>query len=314
MPIPLPLKDRHSAVLLADWLELNALAEGQASLGDLNAALHAEGDSDTKVGSTLGAVQNEIDARITNATACYPFSNDGGSIEPKFSTAKMLRTTYVHCLLLSYFGPTNNALKTKGVFPERMFEVLSREAARVLIEGPAGETATAVRFGAPRAKGEFAPSFKTAITELCEQVGEGGGFNTYQDNHVTHRGDQGLDIVAWRTLDRRSGRLLLFGACAAGRDWDKKLTELADDFCQLWWQEPAYPPPLKVFFAAQVIPVKDWWEASKKAGLVIDRLRLAELVPTLPDTMPHGDAGAWSIAGAKLLQSIAGGALATDSW
>lgn len=311
MPIQLPVSDKHSAVALADWLELNALSEGQCSVGDLNTALHAEGDSDIKVQEVLGAVQTEITFRQASTGKGYPFSDSNGSLIARPTAA--LSSTYVHSLLLTYFGPGHAVLKKAGVFPERMFEVVCREAAKTLLNGERVK-GTAVRFGTPRATGELPKSFIRAIDELCQRIGEGGGFNAYEAMSASWGGDRGLDIVAWREIDSRPGRLLLFGACASGRNWHSKLDELSEHFSRDWMQLGPTPAPLRAFFTTHVIEQGEWRNVARRAGLLIDRPRIAALVPRLPATTPHGDAREWVAAAAQVLRKITRGDERPPNW
>lgn len=311
MPIRLPATDKHGSVALADWLELNALAERQCSFGDLNTALHAEGDTDDKVQEVLGAVQTEIVFRQVSIGRGYPFRNADGSLTARPRAA--LGSSYAHSLLLSYFGPKHDALKRDDVFPDRMFEVVCREAARALVNGDR-TSGTAIRFGAPRTVGELPKSFIKAIDELCQLIGEGGGFNAYEELNASWRGDRGLDIVAWRDIDSRPGRLLLFGACASGKNWRSKLDELSVDFSQDWMKSGPKPPPLRAFFTTHVIEESEWRNVARRAGLLIDRPRIASLVPRLPTTAPHGDAREWIAEAAGLLKEIARGDARPPTW
>lgn len=310
MPIQLSVRNKHSASALADWLELNAVAEGQCSLGDLTTALHAEGDTDERVQDVLGAVASELIFRSASAATGYPFTNSNGSIVP---ASGVRESTYLHCLLLTYFGPGHAPLKSAGLFPDRMFEAICREAARTLLDGETTK-ATAVRFGAPRVRGELAASFIKAIDELCELIGDGGGFNAYEAVNASWRGDRGLDIVAWRPLDSRPGQLMLFGACASGKDWHDKLDELSEDFSHDWMRLRHIPPPVRAFFTVQVIEKTDWRNVARRVGLLLDRPRIASLVPLRPSTEPHGDGAAWVTAAIELLEKIAQGDTKPPNW
>ena len=271
----------------------------------------AEGDSDDKVQEVLGAVEAEITFRRTSTGTGYPFNDTDGSLTTRPTAA--LNATYTYSLLLTYFGPTHAALKKSGVFPERMFELVCREAAGALLNGDKVR-GTAVRFGAPRATGELPKSFTAAIDELCDRLGEGGGFNAYEKLSAASGGDRGLDVVAWREIDTRPGRLVLFGACASGKDWHNKLDELSEHFSVHWTQLGLAPAPLRAFFTTHVIEQGNWRNVARRAGLLIDRPRVSSLVPRLPVTAPHGDARAWVGAAAKLLRSIARGDVPPPNW
>ena len=106
--------------------------------------------------------------------------------------------------------------------------------------------------------------------------------------------DFGVDVVAWRAVDSRSGKLLLFGACATGEDWNDKLNELQPlDFCQLYFLGSVSPDPMKAFFTPRIVPEDLWKNYSKQAGLIFDRCRVSAYVPELPTLNYHGDVSEW---------------------
>src|SRR5439155_19512293 len=124
------------------------------------------------------------------------------------------------------------------------------EAARAYISS-ATRTGMAVRFGAPRVKTEIPRSFKAAINFLCvDCIGEGGGWPTGKVCTPRLRPqDGGLDVVAWRDWpDKLPGKMMLWGACATGGDWERKAQDLMlGSFTGEWMVLQPITPILRAF-------------------------------------------------------------------
>ncbi|MDO8546908.1 MAG: hypothetical protein Q7R68_06065 [Nitrospirales bacterium] len=258
--IPLP-SDTTDPIVLADWLELLALNadDGNSSHGDLERGLNRLGADD--IDSICKDSMMELNRRVIATAENYPFSFSGTLLAVKGDWRGF--TPYVFCLLLSYCD--NKKKKTSGLRHEVMFEQLSCIAARNYIGGEA------VRFGAPRK--ELPAGFRDALHVLCEKV---------QEWSCSHRGktlrkkDDGLDLVAWKPFpDRRIGKVILFGHCASGGDWDEKINELQpNDFCSKWLGGDR-SPIVKTFFIPHRLSQEVWDDRAISAKLFFDRCRIA---------------------------------------
>lgn len=250
--------------------------------------------------SIIATVIGELAERSTLAGDAYPFRLNGSSVERKNRSRGRRYSTYAFCLLLSYI-PWGKR-KVKGHFPERTFEEISCLAAERYLGGQS------VRFGWPRLSSRLGRPFGKAVDELSKLVSEGSGYDPSQATSTER--DAGLDVVAWRTVDKRSGKLLLFGACATGEDWRDKLTELQpQDFCDLYFRENVSPYPTKAFFTPRIVSPKSWKNCSKRAGLIFDRCRVSALVPELPFMTRHGDVRDWMCSAIQRSQKEIDGGL-----
>jgi hypothetical protein len=108
-------------------------------------------------------------------------------------------------------------------------------------------------------------------------------------------GDYGLDLVAWRDWpDGLSGKIILFGACASGQDWEDKTDDLnLEDFFKLRMMDYPESPVMPAFFVPHRVPPSRWRETTVEAGIIFDRCRIASLAPKLPSGGAHGDGCAW---------------------
>jgi hypothetical protein len=263
--LPLPKYSEDDPIKLADWLEIYALlsADSSSSRGDLESALQRTGSFNPVDIETICAdVFSELGPRSTAARRAYPFEVAGGLLSLKGERVDFI--SYIFCLCLSYFGWQQS--KGKTIFPRRMFEDLAALAAKNFLNGDS------YRFAAPR---KDVPQFREALEKLSARMGEGEGCKQ-EDTRSAQ--DDNLDIVAWRHFpDRLPGKLLLFGQCATGDDWDKgKLTSLQPDpFCKYWFREHPPSPVIKAFFIPHRVGKSRWYKVSLFGGVMFDRCRLA---------------------------------------
>ena len=277
---------------LADWLELRAVLAGDrnSSAGDLDSALRTgsvyDRDDRAALERAITDVFDELRFRSVAAGRGYPFELTGTKLQLTAKGSK--RTAYLFCLCVSYLSVL--APKRAKIHPTRVFEELCTEVARRFVGGDA------VRFGSPRHKAALPADFAKALDEVCQlHLREGDGFAEQPAAAFKDVKDFGLDIVAWRDHpDRLPGKLVFLGACAAGHDWNGKLTELNPSaFCAQWMKRSPLVAPLKGFFVPHRVRRDAWEKTSRLAGLVFDRCRIAALVPTLPANTAHGDAERW---------------------
>jgi hypothetical protein len=258
--IPLP-SDITDPIALADWLEMLALTspDGNASHGDLQRVLNRLGTSNTDVIST--ACMNELHSRVSSTDPSYPFTFSGTLLRTKGDWREF--TPYVFCLLLSFFDEKKR--KVKGLRHEVMFEQLSCTAARKYIGGEA------LRFGSPR-QDPVPSGFRDALVHLCGLIGEWAPPSSGRFK----KQDGGLDLVAWRHFpDRLIGKLILFGHCASGNNWDSKVNELQpDNFCSQWLGG-AKSPIVKTFFIPFRLRQEVFGDRAIAAKLFFDRCRIA---------------------------------------
>ena len=259
--IPLP-SDTTDPIILADWLELLALtvADGNSSQGDLQRALNRLDDADN-VNTVCDNSMRELSQRVEATGNSYPFTFSGTLLRLKGDWR--LFTPYVFCLLLSYCD--DNEKKIRGLRHEVMFEHLSCLAAKHYIGGDV------LRFGFPR---DSLPSgFLDALTQVCGTVGE---WSCPRVARTLRKKDGDLDLVAWKRFpDRQIGKLILFGHCASGENWDEKINELQpSDFCTRWLGGDR-SPIVKSFFIPRRLSPELFEDRAISAKLFFDRCRIA---------------------------------------
>jgi len=270
----------------ADWLELKALlaADGDASFQDLVAELRRAGTLD---GLSEGAALDEraekshalaedafaeLDLRATMTGAGYPFSIDGQTV--KRSKSIDFTSPYLFLLLLRRFGVSAGPRGVKGA---GHFEELAEVASRHYLGGEAAGVRS-YHFGFPRRTTQA--GFEAALDDLCQMLGEGGGSRSRPSRR--NQKDAKLDIVAWRPfLDGRTTKIIAFGQCAAGDNWDGKASELVpQQFMGMWLKAVRFAfNPVVFFFVPHTLDDEEW-DSISMIGTTIpfDRCRIAGLL------------------------------------
>jgi hypothetical protein len=214
----------------------------------------------------------ELEARQIVMARTYPFEVAPGRLRVRGCWQEC--TAYTFCLCLSYLrteaDPPPTPLAEQAA---KLFERLATVAAKNFVNGEAR------RFGFPReAQDEMPPGFEEAVHKLCEVLGEGQGFNVLAPGPTPKNKDGHLDVVAWRDFpDGAPGKLVLFGSCASGGNWRRKLTELNPGaFCRKWIAGLC-SPILKTMFIPYRIGTGnlDWRDRVCDAGIIFERCRIA---------------------------------------
>jgi hypothetical protein len=147
-----------------------------------------------------------------------------------------------------------------------------------------GPGAQGYRTGWPPDKHEDRPvRFKEVIAKLRGLAGEWNwspepGLDD-DPSHLTAK-DEGLDVVVWKALDARGGKLFLLGQCACGNDYTTKYHDLDQHLTSIarWVKPVTWVAPVRVFGTPRHIPNDaEFHQVNKKAGLTVDRVRLTLL-------------------------------------
>lgn len=284
-----------SPLSLADLLEVGALVASDriASAADLSSVLRASGTidavgepatEDDHIDAAVDSAFRELEARLGACASAYPFSLDERTIQASVGAKS---TTYAFLLVLSCSGRN---VGPAGSHPERLFEQLSARAARSYFGG-AKQNADSYHFGYPRSTPPR--GFAAALNTLCERLGEGGGCR--QRPRTPHQKDAKLDVVVWKDFgDRLPGKLIAFGQCATGGDWQDKRTELQpNDWCRHWMKDAPLVVPQKLFFVPHRIEPDEWGITGTTAGVVFDRCRIASHATPMAEPV-RALAAAWS--------------------
>ena len=278
----------------ADWLELTAITadDSESSGHDLAHAIGRAGsidatvmvdefDDNANLDEAVEIEDDQLEAIADSAFellaereeivgAAYPFNVNGSTLTAEDG---VVASPYAFLLTLTHFGPLFGGTLDGA----SLFEKISAAA---LVEYLGGnKSARSLDFGSPR-RGTL-KSFRQAIDDLCKKMGEGGG--SADRMKASDMKDAGLDLAAWSPFgDDRPNQLSVFGHCAAGQNWRRKITELQPiQFCRSWMRVPPAQMPLAAFFVPRQIGPSHWETDALHQQLLFDRLRIAPLLGAL---------------------------------
>ena len=135
--------------------------------------------------------------------------------------------------------------------------------------------------GWPRDDDGQSSTFRDAIAPVHEQTREwhwGPDSDLPQNPSVKDVKDGGLDLLAWKMMDDREGSLFFLGNCACGENWHTKFGDTDPDDLAKWFNPMTLVrPPVRLFFTPYHVVDPMTREASRQAGVVLDRIRLTLL-------------------------------------
>ena len=142
-------------------------------------------------------------------------------------------------------------------------------------------------------------SFAGRVDFLCQQIGEGGGFENRRLKPPTEK-DGKLDVVAWKNFtDQLPGKLILFGQCKTGTHYEDELAKLQPDaFCKKYMRSLPVVNPVRAFFVSEALPETNWHNMSVDAGILFDRCRIIDFCDSVSD-VTLGKIEAWTAAAAQ---------------
>lgn len=277
--LPTPRADVHE---LADFAEILALTNGQTSAREIVAYLGRLDDNSDNVGcdddddenaDELDEVMNEIERRQAACAGGYPFRLEMEGTVLRYDTSiceqePIRAVAYLYLLLCTRLNMTENRTHN-GIDGSLLMEELASNVLRTYL---GGDKAQAIAFGTSQAG-----NFKNRVDELCEYLGEGIGFRSV-DAGTTKAKDGKLDTVAWIPFaDDLPGKLILFGQCKTGTNWQEDVSQLQPiDFCKKWMKEMPVVDPVRAFCVAEAVDRSHWNSTAISAGILFDRCRLVE--------------------------------------
>ena len=298
--IPLP-DDDENPCKLADWLEINSLINPfrpvsyEKLRSDLTSLKTPE-----KLQDIVSQTSTELDNRSRHLKDAYPFSINATLLRVKDSKLQTFNWAYVFCLIISFIGLEIGQNKLKIWKIKEMsfqFEEICALAAKNYL-GNMECDSEVLHFGYPRLLWhENLRPFKKALEHLREQINDGRIRGTSRQRAK----DGGLDVVAWNHFpDRRAGKLLLLGQCAASQD---KYAEKMHEVKQFLENDiEIQSQRMLAFFIPHALNIEfeehaqQWMEINSNAGILFDRCRIsffaknwddAEFKRKLPISLRH---------------------------
>lgn len=227
---------------------------------------------DLRVEGSVSAIHEEISRRSAFLGQGYPFRLDGNNLCYRPSASRF----YEYCLSISV---APNITTGEYVRLPRSFERIVALVTRLYM----GSHTKSLHTGHPR-DGAFG-KWHHAMKELHRQSKE--WWWTPEEGlpeEPTVGGDCGVDFVVWKQpLDERPGAIFVIGQCACGGDWDTKLDELSIKVLESWFRPLTYVEPIRAFANPFALSDGNFQFAHKRAGWVLDRIRLSAMAEAVAD-------------------------------
>lgn len=241
-------------------------------------------DQQDAVEELSGDIAEEIDRRVLLLGSHYPFERIGTGLRHRPSATGV----YEFCLAV-----TNASNLTTGEFSRlpAAFEILARDA----LQSYLGTGARGLRTGWPRDASDGLPSrAKQIFARVHAETGEWIWRPQYgkpEDPSPINVKDLGLDVLVWRAMpDSRVGQLFLVAQCACGTtNWTHKWRDLDLLELRTWLHPITFAPPVRCFCVPfHIGNTATLQDVSMKAGLTLDRARLAMIAEANPQAIRQG--------------------------
>jgi hypothetical protein len=264
---------------------------------DLEVALADVGRGEREV--RLELLLDEVALRLRLGPRIYPFEPVDERLAPRDAAGSAI---YLFLLILSSEDAAFRA-ERRAHEVEAAYDHVALEALRRYL----GRGASGIRFAKnAHVDGDNATrpkKFREAITWLRDQLSLGEGVRQPPDAELESHweepdppiphgrvplntySDAGVDVVIWwRFADGRSGSPVLLGQCTVQVQWSEKVSDIDVDLWGKWIDFDTVPPQTALVIPFAVNRASPQWDdRTVTAGVIIDRLRLLELLNELAD-------------------------------
>ncbi|WP_129336316.1 hypothetical protein [Cellulomonas endophytica] len=249
---------------VADWVETALLVRGTRPLAydELERLAQDEiGTGSAQVALATRALRRRADV----LGAAYPFVVNDFALRARPDAR---RSVYASLVLMSAGSVARATMSTTAA---REMEVLFEQLAEQALARVWGDVGRAVRFGWPSEVGR-PQSFPAAIKWLADLLGVPAGTGY----RPPIRKDGGVDVVAWRPFaDGRSGFPVVLAQCTLQAELISKASDVEPRVWASWLTMDV--DPVTALVVPQTIADDRLWEQLALRGMVVERLRLAEL-------------------------------------
>jgi len=299
--IPNPPDTKASVEELTDYIECEVVRVRELYIRDVFRQFAIQDDEEKIEGiedsndewfdQKVNEVINQVLLRHKFTGDKYPFELEGQILKIKANVPEVFSMLYIFLLLTTRLNMGNERIHD-GLDGTQLFEHLSAKVA----ENYFGIRAESVVFGTATEG-----SFSEKIIDLISKIGEGVSFVNRGNGPITANDDK-LDIVVWKNFkDESYSKLIGFGQCKTGTSWLIRgpSTLNPQTFCQKWFSQQPTPIPMKLFFCSVYFGVNDYNKTSEAQGIMFDRFRIMDYLPTPLDKTLYKDIRAWNLAATK---------------
>jgi hypothetical protein len=251
--------------LTADWIETTMAMRGTRPIG--HDELYRLAEEEVGLGAPqIGLALRTMQRRQQFLGDGYPFLVNDVAVRAKEG---VLQSPYSSLLFMT---PDGIARQTVARDTSTEMEVLFERITERALSRLWGDSGRALRFGWPSDIGR-PQSFNDAVIWLAEQLGiqPGTGYRP------PRRKDGGVDVVAWRPFpDGRGGIPLILAQCTLQSEIRSKSTDIDTRVWASWLVMDV--DPVTALAVPQTIPSGVLWGELALRGMVLERMRLVELL------------------------------------
>lgn len=255
-----PYAPTKRANRVADWIETRCLVSGRALGAD---ALLEAGEEHRYGSADIDLGLRTMARRSVAVGEAYPFRVAGGAAARDLGT----RSPWAAMLLMGSESPVRRSLDVAVAAAH--LERITAAAARFFL----GPDTRSVRFGWPSEDGRPV-EFPAAVRWLAGlmKVPVGASYRPPVNK------DGGVDVVAWRPFpDGRSGFPVVLIQCTLERSYTHKAADVDRRVWSGWLRLDV--DPTTALAVPEVVAAGEDWNALATRTVVLDRIRLASLLP-----------------------------------
>lgn len=244
---------------VSDWVEFTiSYNKSKLSKAQLSRYVEEAGGSEPEE-SFINNVWNELKRR-ESVYCTPPFKVESKVVSCVIDWERV--PAYLVCLIFSVCGGTQGLSKSAKLFERITSQILELY----------GEFKTKI-FGWP-VRPSDPKDIKTRAELLAREMNE-----RFIEPPSADKKDDTLDIAAWKPFhDKKSSQIVLLVQCATGRNWEQKSCELR---INAWKQYIHWGcAPLCGFAIPFIVEEKKWIDLARDAGLIIDRIRIYNILIT----------------------------------
>jgi hypothetical protein len=298
-----PPSSKASINQIVDFIEIQTLLHGNYSFNEVTRLMGYDSDEIDDEGiindsdrlmEKKAEIEIEIVRRANSTDNKYPFILSPYSLSQNKTENCLHRWVYSYLLFATRF----NMIKNK-VFNSIDGTLLFEKISAIVLKNYWGERSDTYIFGTATTGG-----FEDKVNELCKCLNEGSRFAN-KNKQTSYAQDDKLDVVVWKSFtDNQPSQLIGFAQCKTGTNWKNTLSQLQPDkFCIKWFDIQPIVIPVRLFCITDVIPLNDWYSRAADAGIIFDRLRVMDFLPSKIEAKLYYDLKSWTIGAYRSLEN-----------
>ncbi len=277
---------------LTDYFEFQCIKAGEISIHSeinklllTNDEIQIEGikDETDEAFDKVEEITQEIQRRQEVSGGTYPFA-----LSQKGYVLSVEPNTLPYWVYVYLLFSTQLNMKTHKIWNSIDGTKILENLSALVVKNYFGERSRSLVFGTATSGG-----FTEKVNDLCKKMGEGNHFESHGNSPVSQQDDK-LDVVVWIDFsDQKQSKFIGFGQCKTGTTFDDQATiELQPkQFCQKWFRTMPVVEPFKIFFCSQNYSMD--YSKLVNAGLVFDRLRIMDFLPSQIDEKLSSQIKSW---------------------